>query len=350
MTLGRAMLANPILAAIAVIATGAYLIYKNWEPIKEFFAGLWEWIKTTAAAAWEGIKAAAGAAWEWIKTTTAAAWESGILPAMLGPIGIVIRYWDEIKAAAGAAWEWIKTTTAAAWESGILPVILGPIGIVIRYWDEIKAAAGAAWEWIKTTAAAAWESGILPVILGPIGIVVRYWDKIKAAAAGAWEWIVDFFSGDNLGGKMIAAGKALVEALAAGVKAASNAVYEALKWILEPVGKLIPQSDAKEGPLSRLTAAGESILGTMGAGVRRAGGRGLAAAVGRRAGRSGVGRACCRRFEPAAARPGAPAAAPTYNITIHQQPGEDAQALVERVIEAIEERRGVDARGRLYDG
>lgn len=39
--LGAALLANPILLAIAVIAAGAAAIYLNWEPIKAFFIDLW---------------------------------------------------------------------------------------------------------------------------------------------------------------------------------------------------------------------------------------------------------------------------------------------------------------------
>ena len=39
------LLANPILAIIAGIAFAAYLIYENWEPIKQFFADLWDEIK-----------------------------------------------------------------------------------------------------------------------------------------------------------------------------------------------------------------------------------------------------------------------------------------------------------------
>lgn len=39
--LGKALLANPIGIAIAAIAGAAFLIYKNWEPITEFFSDLW---------------------------------------------------------------------------------------------------------------------------------------------------------------------------------------------------------------------------------------------------------------------------------------------------------------------
>lgn len=46
--LGRALMANPIGLAIAVIAGGAYLIYKNWDKLKGWFGQFWEWIKTKA--------------------------------------------------------------------------------------------------------------------------------------------------------------------------------------------------------------------------------------------------------------------------------------------------------------
>lgn len=45
--LGRALLMNPIGLAVTAIAVAAYLIYKYWEPIKDFFTGLW--VKVTSA-------------------------------------------------------------------------------------------------------------------------------------------------------------------------------------------------------------------------------------------------------------------------------------------------------------
>lgn len=66
---GRFMLANPIILAITLLATAAYLIYKNWEPIKEFFSGIWGNIKTGASDAWSWVSNKAGSAWESTKTT-----------------------------------------------------------------------------------------------------------------------------------------------------------------------------------------------------------------------------------------------------------------------------------------
>lgn len=55
--IGRLMLANPIGLAITAIAVGAYLIYKNWEPIKGFFEGIWGSIKTAFNGGITGVSA-----------------------------------------------------------------------------------------------------------------------------------------------------------------------------------------------------------------------------------------------------------------------------------------------------
>ncbi|MBK3336336.1 phage tail tape measure protein [Burkholderia pseudomallei] len=47
--LGRALMLNPIGIAITAIAVGAYLIYRYWTPIKQFFGGIWNSIRTAFA-------------------------------------------------------------------------------------------------------------------------------------------------------------------------------------------------------------------------------------------------------------------------------------------------------------
>lgn len=54
---GMAMMANPILILITLIAVAAYLIWKNWGPIKEFFINLWTSISAGAQALWARITA-----------------------------------------------------------------------------------------------------------------------------------------------------------------------------------------------------------------------------------------------------------------------------------------------------
>lgn len=58
MFIGRMLLLNPIGLAVTAIAGAAYLIYKNWGPIKEWFANLWDGITKRFYAFIEPIKKA----------------------------------------------------------------------------------------------------------------------------------------------------------------------------------------------------------------------------------------------------------------------------------------------------
>ncbi|SIQ11104.1 phage tail tape measure protein [Marinobacterium stanieri] len=52
-----ALIANPIGLAVTAIAGLAYLIYRNWEPIKAFFAGLWQQVKAAFNGGISGVAA-----------------------------------------------------------------------------------------------------------------------------------------------------------------------------------------------------------------------------------------------------------------------------------------------------
>lgn len=69
-----AIATNPIGLALAVIATAAVLVYKNWEPIKAFFTGLWD-----------GIVSGAKAAFQWV----------------MDKLAVVGEYWGKFRAAFG---------------------------------------------------------------------------------------------------------------------------------------------------------------------------------------------------------------------------------------------------------
>ncbi len=57
--LGLAILTTPIgwiIAGIAAIAAGAYLIYKNWDKLGPWFKSIWETCKTTMGEFWDYLK------------------------------------------------------------------------------------------------------------------------------------------------------------------------------------------------------------------------------------------------------------------------------------------------------
>ncbi|HWX02251.1 phage tail protein [Collimonas sp.] len=85
--LGRALLTNPIVLLITLIAVLAYLIYKNWEPLKAFFNDLWDGITERFNRVWEAIKTFAGGLWADVKT----AFDGGI-----GGVSALIMNWSPL--------------------------------------------------------------------------------------------------------------------------------------------------------------------------------------------------------------------------------------------------------------
>lgn len=75
MWVGRLFMANPIGLAITAIAGAVYLIYRYWEPLKNFFVNLWQGIKDTFFNVWEWIKGFASAFYEAGKNLLVQLWE-----------------------------------------------------------------------------------------------------------------------------------------------------------------------------------------------------------------------------------------------------------------------------------
>jgi len=53
---GRLMMTNPLFLAIGLLAIAAYMIYRNWGPIKQFFITLWGSISAGAFTLWLNLK------------------------------------------------------------------------------------------------------------------------------------------------------------------------------------------------------------------------------------------------------------------------------------------------------
>ncbi|WP_111895915.1 phage tail tape measure protein [Acinetobacter sp. MB5] len=69
---GQMMLANPMLLAVALIAGAAYLIYRNWAPIKQFFSELWTSMQVGMNDAWNNIRAVFSPVAQWFGARWAA--------------------------------------------------------------------------------------------------------------------------------------------------------------------------------------------------------------------------------------------------------------------------------------
>lgn len=108
-----ALITNPIGLVLAIIAGGAALIIKNWQPISAFFTGIWSAIKNAATWAWDGIKSI------WLDFT---------------PLGIIAKNWQPIIAFFTSLFADIQATVF-----GAIDWIIGKIQAVGELWSKTKA-------------------------------------------------------------------------------------------------------------------------------------------------------------------------------------------------------------------
>jgi len=74
--MGRALMANPILAVIGLIAMAGIYIWQNWDTLAPKFQAAWETIKDATLGAWDTITTATAQAWESVKASTKNAWDN----------------------------------------------------------------------------------------------------------------------------------------------------------------------------------------------------------------------------------------------------------------------------------
>lgn len=146
--IGSALLANPIGLAVAAIAGGAYLIYKNWDKVGPWFSNLWDGVRRTFGGVVDFVVG--------VFTLDMDRAASGIKAVWSGVSDFFTTYLDGI----ANAFRW-------AWDGTIGPVVekLAATDGVQAAWQTVKTTVGAVLDWLSEKFAAVWE-GISPVIDG----------------------------------------------------------------------------------------------------------------------------------------------------------------------------------------
>lgn len=198
--------------------------------------------------------------------------------------------------AGGYAWTFIK----GAWLSGVVALrtvqaalTLARLRLIGFSAAQVAAAAKTklitAAQWLWNAAMTANPIGL--IIAGIAGLVAagvalyKNWDRVSAFFTATWERIKGLFMkfhplGWVLGGfskllsflnnfSLFSSGAKILQTMASGIRSAVGAPIEAVKGALQRVRNYLPFSDAKVGPLSQLTASGQSILETLGKGMEQ---------------------------------------------------------------------------------
>lgn len=143
--------------------------------------------------------------------------------------------------------------------------------------------------WAFTTALLAnpitWIVLAIAALIGIIVLLYQNWDRVTAFMKGAW---TGFCSGIMVGVNFVksgfmaivsfitgklewfrTAGGRIVSTLVEGIRSVAGKPIEAVRAIFTKLRKLLPFSDAKEGPLSDLTLSGQRVFTTMVSGMEK---------------------------------------------------------------------------------
>lgn len=191
--------------------------------------------------------------------------------------------WTTLRTAAIAVWQF----NAALWANPIVWIVAAVIALIAvayllwKNWDKVSAWLTGAWAWMKTAAINAfngvtnflrqWGPAILAVIFPVLGVpllIWQHWGKIKPMIVNALTGVLTFMG--QLPAKALEMGRGLMQALAKGITGAAMAPVNALKAGFNKLKKLLPHSDAEEGPLSQLTMNGYRMLETFSHGMQQA--------------------------------------------------------------------------------
>lgn len=273
---GKAMLANPmvlaIVAIVAVVAGAAYLIYKNWEPIKGFFSNLWSGVKDAFSSAWNGIKGVVGTGIEFIKgvikSIDTVFADNPILNLLIPIIGIpriIIANWSSIKGFFVSLWGGIKSSAESMWSSissgasNVWNSIVGffnPIGNwFAAKWEGVKLLTGAVWSGIKSIVSAAWN--------GLISIITN--SSLFQSVVNGWTRIFDYLG--TLKDKMLNIGKNIIDGLVSGIKSG----FDSLKSTWASINNYMPSFMKKKmdihSPSRVMAGLGGHIVDGIGVGM-----------------------------------------------------------------------------------
>lgn len=202
------------IAIIAVVAGVAYLIIKNWTPIKTFFTGIWNSVKSTISNFWN-----------WLKSFMAT-WGIVILAVIAPFIGVpllIVQHWSQIKEKLSNVWNSIKigatvafnaikVVVIALWngiKTAVIAIVTPIVGGVLNIWNSMKGGITTIFAGIKNVIQGVW-SIIKNIILGPVLLIVDLvkgnWTKIGSDAKAIftnfgnafkqiWNGIKQIFSG-----------------------------------------------------------------------------------------------------------------------------------------------------------
>lgn len=179
----------------------------------------------------------------------------GFQTAFQGVVNVVKGVWQVIVG--------IFTGDSKMAVQGVKTAFAGLSGI----WSGLGSMAQGAFNLIKTSASMM-ASGIISAAMAIPPMFSSIWNQVKAAAVAAFNGLVAFIR--SVPGMLVDVGAKIIDTIINGIRARASALVETVRATFAEVRKLMPFSDAKEGPFRYLTSSGKAIITTLSHGVGEA--------------------------------------------------------------------------------
>lgn len=202
-------------------------------------------------------------------------------PAMttLGPLMIAASSmnWAHAASAWGMIAPYLAVIAPVLAVVAVLYILEKKFGVVTKTIDTAKVVFSTLVDWLSSSLVAGVDlannvigslGDKLLFVLGPIGAVIyafRNWEEIKGIVSGILGSVVGYITG--LAGSFGSAGRGLMNAFVSGVTAGIRRAVAKVREGLAKIRRLMPGSDAKEGPLSDITSSGQALMATFEKGI-----------------------------------------------------------------------------------
>ncbi|MDX2215523.1 MAG: phage tail tape measure protein [Oculatellaceae cyanobacterium bins.114] len=242
---------GPILAIVAALAGGAYLIISNWGAVSSFF-------QSTFASIVAAIQPVVMAIMQFAQGF-AQGFMDGIQPAIpaLMQIGTAFQtmftaLWQMIVAIAQIVMGFMQFANAA--------MQLTPIGMMITAIGMAFNSAG-----VSVGTFGAMVGAALGAVISAIANVAAQAMTLVATFASVTASIVATVNG--VAGQMFAAGVNIVNSIAQGIRSAMGSVMSAISSVASAVRGALPFSPPEWGPLSDIMSSGGNIVNSIASGI-----------------------------------------------------------------------------------
>ena len=233
--------------------------------IYQFLATPFQWLRDTASAVVEFLRRLLAGVGGLFQSP------GGVLLAAFNfvfssVLNVVRGVWSAIVGAFSSGWNAIISIGSMAFSMAVAP-FKWIAGVAVSAWSRVTGIASYAWSSMQGMASAA-TGWLRAPFASLVGFASSAWSAVRSAASSAFTSILSGLKGLVTGA--FESGRAMMTTIASGIKSAVSAPYETLKSALSRLRKLLPFSDAKEGPLSTLTRSGAAMLEAFSTGITRA--------------------------------------------------------------------------------